>query len=140
MRRFALPPLFGFVLVSGLSVMAAAGAATEDSGLSEAWNAVKEFTVEQKDKAVAESQRAMENFDRQMEQLDAQASKDAAEMSQGWQETKARLAELRANAQTQLDRLGQATAETWEDVKQEFGDAVEDLDDAYDNAREDVQK
>jgi uncharacterized protein (DUF3084 family) len=140
MRRFALPLLFGFVLVSGMSVLAAAGAATEDNGLSEAWNAVKDFTVEQKDKAVADSQRAMENFDRQMDELDAQASKDSAAISQGWEETKARLAELRANAQTQLDRLGQATAETWDDVKQEFGHAVEDLDDAYDNARKDVQK
>lgn len=139
MRRFALPLLLSVALVSGWSILTPV-AATEDSGLTEAWNAVKEFTVEQKDKAVAEGQQAMDNFDRQMDQLDAQASKDSAEMSQGWEETKARLAELRANAQTQLDRLGQATAETWDDVKQEFGDAVEDLDDAYDTAREDVQK
>ncbi len=139
MRRFALPLLLSVALVSGWSILAPV-AATEDSGLTEAWNAVKEFTVEQKDKAVAESQQAMDNFDRQMDQLDAQASKDSAAMSQGWEETKARLAELRANAQTQLDRLGQATAETWDDVKQEFGHAVEDLDDAYHTAREDVQK
>jgi hypothetical protein len=140
MRRFGLPFVMSVVLVSGLSLTAAAGSATEEDGLTEAWNNVKSFTIEQKDKTVAESQRAMDNFDRQMEQLSAEGSKDASEMSQGWEDTKAQLSELRAKAGTQLERLGNATGETWEDVKQEFGNAVEELDEAYDNARNNVEK
>lgn len=139
MRRFALPLLLSAALVCGWSVLAP-GAATEDNGLTNAWNAVKDFSIEQKDKAVAEGQRAMENFDAQMKQLDEQASKDSTEMSQGWEDTKSHLADLRDKVQMQLDRLGQASADTWDEVKQGFGHAVENLNTAYSSAREKFQK
>lgn len=137
MRRFAPTLLMSVLILSGSSLMAAAGAASEESWLSETWNSVKEFTIEQKDQAVADSRRAMDEFDAQMEQLDAEASKDAAEMSEGWDETKAELAELRAKAEVKLDQLGQASAESWDNVKQEFGQAVQELEDAYERARSD---
>lgn len=136
MRRLALPLLMSVLVLSG-GLAAAAAAESEESWLSETWNSVKEFTIEQKDRAVADSQDAMDKFDQQMEQLDAEASEDSAEMSEGWDDTKADLAELRANAQTKLDKLGDASAETWDDVKQEFGHAVQELEAAYERARSD---
>jgi len=135
MRRFALSLMMSALMLSAMSLMTVAGAQSEDTWLSETWNSVKDFTIEQKDKAVAESQSAMDRFDAQMDLLDAEASKDSAEMSAGWEDTKAQLAELRGKAQTKLDRLGDASADTWDDVKQEFGDAVQELEDAYNKAR-----
>ena len=138
MRRFALPLLMSVLLLGGLSLAPAAGAASEESWLSDTWNSVKDFTIEQKDKVVGDSQSAMDRFDLQMEEMDAQASKDAAAVSQGWENTKAQLADLRANAQSKLDRLGSATEESWASVKQEFGEAMQKLEDAYNKARGDL--
>ena len=135
MRRLALSLTMSALMLSAMSLMSAAGAQNEDTWLTESWNSVKDFTIEQKDKAVAESQSAMDRFDAQMDQLDAQASKDSAEMSAGWEDTKAQLADLRDNAQAKLDQLGDASADTWDNVKHEFGDAVQKLEEAYNNAR-----
>ena len=138
MRRFALSLLTCALVLSGMSLMAAANAASDEDWLTETWTSVKEFTIEQKDQAVAESQSAMDRFDEQMDMLDAEASKDSAEMSEGWEQTKAQLADLRDNAQSKLDQFGDATADSWDNVKQEFGDAVQKLQDAYNNARSDL--
>ena len=59
-------------------------------------------------------------------------------MSEGWEQTKSQLGELRDNAQSKLDQMGDATADSWDNVKQEFGDAVQKLQDAYNDARSDV--
>jgi hypothetical protein len=138
MRRFALPLLMSVLVLSGISLIQAARAASDETWLSETWNSVKEFSIDQKDKAVADGQKAMDRFDMQMEEMDAQASKDSTAMSQGWDKTKAQLGELRDNAQTKLDQLGPATKDSWESVKQEFGDAVQKLEDAYNKARNDL--
>jgi hypothetical protein len=134
-RRFALSLIMSTLVLTATSLTSVAGAQSEDTWLSETWNSVKDFTIEQKDKAVADGQSAMDKFDAQMDQLDAQAAKDSAEMSAGWEDTKAQLAELRDNAQAKLDQMGDATADSWEGVKQEFGDAVQKLEDAYNKAR-----
>jgi len=135
MKRLALSLLISVCMLSGISLMTVAGAQSEDTWLSDTWNSVKNFTIEQKDKAVADGQSAMDKFDAQMDQMDAQASKDSAAMSAGWEDTKAQLAELRDNAQAKLDQMGDASADSWEGVKQEFGDAVQKLEDAYNKAR-----
>lgn len=135
MKRLALSLLISVCMLSGISLMTVAGAQSEDNWLSDTWNSVKDFTIEQKDKAVADGQSAMDKFDAQMDQMDAEASKDSAEMSAGWEDTKTKLAELRDNAQAKLDQMGNATADSWESVKQEFGDAVQKLEDAYNKAR-----
>lgn len=137
MRRLALTVLRAVLLLGGLSLATATSAAAEDTWLSDTWNSVKDFTIEQKDKVVDDSQIAMDKFDLQMDELNAQASEDKAAMSEGWENTKAQLAELRANAQAKLDRLGSATQDNWASVKQEFGDAVQKLEDAYNKARSD---
>ncbi len=135
MKRLALSLLISVCMLSGISLMTVADAQSEDTWLSDTWNSVKNFTIEQKDKAVADGQSAMDKFDAQMDQMDAQASKDSAAMSAGWEDTKAQLAELRDNAQAKLDQMGDASADSWEGVKQEFGDAVQKLEDAYNKAR-----
>lgn len=138
MRRFALPLAMSALILSGVSQIPVAGAASDENWLTESWNSVKEFSVEQKDKTITESQAAMDRFDAQMEQLDAEAGKDSAEMAEGWEQTKSQLGELRDNAQSKLDQMGDATADSWDNVKQEFGDAVQKLQDAYNDARSDV--
>ena len=138
MRRIALPLLMSALLLSGLSLVSAASVAAEETWLSDTWNAVKDFTIEEKDKVVSDSRGAMDRFDMQMDEMDAQASKDAAAMSAGWENTKAQLAELRANAQAKLERLGPASEDSWASVKQEFGDAVQKLEDGYNKARSDL--
>jgi len=137
MRRLALTVLRTVLLLGGLSLATAASAAAEDTWLSDTWNSVKDFTIEQKDKVVDDSQIAMDKFDLQMDELNAQASEDKAAMSEGWENTKAQLVELRANAQAKLDQLGSATQDNWASVKQEFGAAVQKLEDAYNKARSD---
>ena len=138
MRRFALSLMMSALMMGAMSLMTIASAQSEDNWLTDSWNSVKDFSIEQKDKAVAQSQSAMDKFDAQMDLLDAEASKDSAEMSAGWEETKSQLAELRDNAQAKLDQLGDASADTWDGVKQEFGDAVQKLEEAYNNARSDM--
>ena len=138
MRRLALSLMMTVLLVGGLALAPASSAASEETWLSDAWNSVKDFTIEQKDKVVADSQIAMDRFDLQMDEMDAQASKDSDAMSQGWENTKAKLGELRADAQAKLDRLGPATQDSWTSVKEEFGEAVQKLEDAYNKARSDL--
>ncbi len=80
----------------------------------------------------------MDKFDLQMDELHAQASEDGTAMSEGWENTKSQLSDLRAKAQAKLDQLGDSSDDGWDSAKEAYGDAVQNLEDAYNKARSDL--
>lgn len=138
LRRIALPLLLGVLALGISSYPADVRATTKSDSLTKAWEDVKDFAMDQKEKAVQEGQRIMESFDVQMARLEADASRDKAEMTEDWQKTKAQLADLRAKAESHLEQLEGATDETWEDVKRGFGSALQELENAYRDARSNI--
>lgn len=138
MRRFSLSLLTGALMLSGVTLATATTAVAEDSWLSDAWNSVKHFSVDQKDKVVNDSRIAMDKFDLQMDQLHAQASEDGTAMSEGWENTKSQLSDLRDKAQAKLDALGETSDDSWDSAKEDYGNAVQDLEDAYNKAASDL--
>lgn len=140
-----MPSVVRRVLIVGAAIFplagmpAMAGSADEvKREAGEALEAMKEFTVEQKDKAVAQGREMLDSVDRQIETLDRKISETAQDVSAGtredWRRQKARLVELRAEAADRLDRLGESTGEAWGDIKDGFSEAFGALSDAVSDA------
>lgn len=135
--RTALLACAAIIPLAGAPAMAgSADQVKQETG--EALEAMKAFTVEQKDKAVAQGREMLDSMDRQIEKLDRQITETkrdvSAETREEWREQKARLVELRADAAAKLDSLGDSTADAWKDVKDGFTDAYGALSDAVNDA------
>ena len=124
-------------LVAGMPAIAgSADDVKQEAG--EALDAMKDFTVEQKDKAMAQGREMLDSVDRQIEKLDRKISDTAqdvsAETREDWRRQKARLIEMREEAADRLDRLGESTSEAWGDIKDGFAEAFGTLSDAVSDA------
>ena len=133
------------VLIAGAAIFPLAGmpamAGSADDvkqEAGEALDAMKDFTVEQKDKALAQGREMLDGVDRQIEKLDRKISETAQDVSAETREDgrrqKARLIEMRAEAADRLDRLGESTGEAWGDIKDGFAEAFGTLSDAVSDA------
>lgn len=133
------------VLIAGAAIFPLAGmpamAGSADDvkqEAGEALDAMKDFTVEQKDKALAQGREMLDSVDRQIEKLDRKISDTAqdvsAETREDWRRQKARLIEMREEAADRLDRLGESTSEAWGDIKDGFAEAFGALSDAVSDA------
>lgn len=90
---------------------------------SETGQAIKEYTVEKKDEAVAHAKRATADLEAKIKELEAQASKQTGE--------------LKAKSQAQISR---ATTASWDKAKEGFANAYRDLAVAYDKAVAEFRK
>ena len=136
-------------IVAGLAVATAgldtaqAAASEIKTEISETLDAIKAYSAEKRDDAVAAGGALMDKLDRQMAKMEydiEQASEETSDAAKAkWQETKAGLMKLRESTAMKLEAMREGTAETWSQTKKEFSDSVETLGKSIEEAGEDLQ-
>jgi ElaB/YqjD/DUF883 family membrane-anchored ribosome-binding protein len=107
---------------------------------AETGEAIRAYSVEKKDEAVAHAKRLTAQLDGRIKKLEAQAVKETGEAKAKIQ---AQLKELRAKqAETsrKLGELSRASHASWEQAKDGFANAYHDLATAYDRAAAEFKK
>ena len=107
---------------------------------SETGQAIRDYTVEKKDEAVAHAKRATADLEAKIKELEAQAAKQTGELKARSQAQIKELKAKRAKAARKAADLGRATKASWEKAKEGFADAYRDLASAYDRAAAEFKK
>jgi predicted RNase H-like nuclease (RuvC/YqgF family) len=101
----------------------------------EAYQTAVEYTAQQKEEIQAEMRRKLDDYKQKIEQLRSETETLSAEAKA---EVKRRLEELRTKqqaAEQKLSQLKSSSGKAWNDIKQGLDRAVDDLEQAYKNAR-----
>ena len=98
----------------------------------EAWEALKDYTVEKKKDAVAYGQKLVKETDSKIKQLEDKAAKASGDLKGQYDQSIKDLKTKRAQAGRKLDEMGKASGSAWDSAKQGFADAYKDLHQAYD--------
>ena len=115
---------------------------TKDVGqkMADTGAAIKDYTLEKKNEAVAHAKKLGRDIDAKIKQLDAHASKQAGEAKAKSKEMIKDLKAKRAKAAAKLNDLSKATKASWDDSKKAFSDAWQDLAVSYDKAVAEIKK
>jgi hypothetical protein len=107
---------------------------------SETGQAIKDYTVEKKDEAVAHAKKITADLDAKIKDLEAQASKQTGEIKTKSQAQIKDLKAKRTKASQKLTEMSRATKASWDRAKEGFADAYRDLASAYDRAVAEFKK
>ena len=107
---------------------------------SETGQAIKDYTVEKKDEAVAHAKKITADLDAKIKDLEAQASKQTGEIKAKSQAQIKDLKAKRTKASQKVTELSRATKASWDKAKEGFADAYRDLASAYDKAVAEFKK
>ena len=119
-------------------LLAAASATAQTSG--SAGDKSQSYTYEKKNEAMAYGKKLMSDFDVKMKELEGQISRDASATKADAQRQMKELKAKRAETGKQLDELGHASAQSWDNMKKGFADAYKDLQHSYDKAAASFKK
>jgi hypothetical protein len=131
------------VLALGLfAVPAAAQTSAKDVGqkAGETGEAIRDYTIEKKDEAVAQAKKITADLDAKIKELKAEASRQTGEAKAKAQAQIKELEAKRATASRKASDLGRASKASWERAKEGFADAYRDLATAYDKAAAEFKK
>jgi hypothetical protein len=131
------------VLVLGLfAVPATAQTSAKDVGqkAGETGEAIRDYTIEKKDEAVAQAKKITADLDAKIKELKAEASRQTGEAKAKAQAQIKDLEAKRATASKKASDLGRASKASWERAKDGFADAYRDLATAYDKAAAEFKK
>ncbi len=92
--------------------------------VEDALAAIRDYSIEQKDAAVAQGKELLRQLDQEVGEAESQTNEAESEAKTQWQTTLDQLRELRAQAGEQLTELGDSSAEMWDRVKAGFADAA----------------
>jgi len=140
------PRIFEAIVVIGLLATAAphapAQTTSRDVGqkASETGQAIRDYSVEKKDEAVAHAKKITADLEAKIKDLEAQAAKQTGEVKAKSQAQLKELKAKRAKASRKAGELGRATKASWEKAKEGFADAYRDLASAYDRAAAEWKK
>ena len=142
MRPRIIPAIVVTIGLLATAPLAPAQTTSKDVGqkASETGQAIKDYTVEKKDEAVAHAKRATAELEAKIKELEAQASKQTGEIKARSQAQIKELKAKRAKAAQKAGELGRATKASWEKAKEGFADAYRDLASAYDRAAAEFKK
>ena len=107
---------------------------------SETGEAIKDYTVEKKNEAVAQAKKLTADLDAKIKELEAEASKQTGEAKAKAQAQIKDLKAKRATASRKASDLGRATKASWDHAKEGFVDAYRDLATAYEKAATEFKK
>ena len=108
--------------------------------LPETAEAIKAYTVEKKNEAVAHAKKLTADLDAKIKELEAQASKRTGEAKAKAQTELKELKAKRAKASQKATELSKATKASWDRAKEGFVAAYHDLVAAYDKAAAEFKK
>lgn len=107
---------------------------------AETGDAIRDYSVEKKDEAVAHAKRLAADLDARIKELEAQASKQTGEAKAKAQAQLKDLRAKRAEASRKLADLSRASKASWDRAKEGFANAYRDLATAYDKAAAEFKK
>lgn len=136
----AMVVTLGLLAVSALPAPAQTTGKDVAQKASETGQAIKDYTVEKKDEAVAHARKITADLEAKIKDLEAQAAKQTGEVKAGSQAQLKELKAKRAKASQKASELGRATKASWEKAKEGFADAYRDLASAYDRAAAEWKK
>jgi len=143
MRPRIIPAIvvtIGVLATSAFPVPAQTTSKDVSQKASETGQAIKDYTVEKKDEAVAHARKITADLDAKIKSLEAQASKQTGEIKAKAQAQIKDLKAKRAKASQKVTELSRATKASWEKAKEGFADAYRDLATAYDKAAAEFRK
>ncbi|HET8532304.1 MAG TPA: hypothetical protein VFO08_14220 [Methylomirabilota bacterium] len=107
---------------------------------AETGEAIRDYSVEKKDEAVAHAKRLAADLDARIKELEARAAKETGEAKAKAQAQLKDLRAKRAEASRKLGELSRASKASWERAKEGFANAYRDLATAYDRAAAELKK
>ena len=136
----AIVVTIGVLAASPLPVPAQTTSKDVSQKASETGQAIKDYTVEKKDEAVAHAKKVTADLEAKIKELEAQASKQTGEIKAKSQAQIKDLKAKRTKASQKVTELSRATKASWEKAKEGFADAYRDLASAYDRAAAEFKK
>jgi hypothetical protein len=129
-------------LAAAVSLPAAAQTRSSDVAqkASETVDAIKSYSVEKKDEAVAYAKKVGADVDKQIKELKAQAAKQTGEAKAKSDALIKDLEAKRAQAGRKAREMSQATKASWDKTKDAFAEAYRDVAAAYDRAASEIKK
>jgi len=125
---------------SALSVPAQTTSKDVSQKASETGEAIKDYTVEKKNEAVAQAKKLTADLDGKIKELEVEASKQTGEAKAKAQAQLRDLKAKRAKVSQKASDLGKATNASWDRAKEGFADAYRDLATAYEKAAAEFKK
>ena len=125
---------------SALSVPAQTTSKDVSQKASETGEAIKDYTIEKKNEAVAHAKKLTADLDAKIKEMEAEASKQTGEAKTKAQAQLRDLKAKRAAASRKASDLGKATKASWDRAKEGFADAYRDLATAYEKAAAEFKK
>ena len=125
---------------SSLPVLAQTTSKDVAEKASETGEAIKAYTVEKKNEAVAHAKKITADLDAKIKDLEAQASKQTGEVKAKAQAEIKELKTKQAKASRKATELSKATKASWDRAKEGFVAAYHDLAAAYDKAAAEFKK
>jgi hypothetical protein len=107
---------------------------------AETGEAIRDYSVEKKDEAVAHAKRLAADLDARIKELEARAAKESGEAKAKAQGQLKELRAKRAEASRKLGELGRAGRASWDRAKEGFANAYRDLATAYERAAAELKK
>ncbi len=147
--RYSYPLIFAFLLVVAMAVPHLSHAHKPEDKMTmqevkkevqDLMTALKGYTANQREEALAKTQDALDHLDHRIEKLETQIDKKWDTMSKTAQkEARANLKALREQRVKLAEwtgRLKSSSAEAWDHVKKGFSESYDSLNDAWKNAIE----
>ena len=125
---------------SAISVPAQTTSKDVSQKASETGEAIKDYTVEKKNEAVAQAKKLTADLDGKIKELEVEASKQTGEAKAKAQAQLRDLKAKRAKVSQKASDLGKATNASWDRAKEGFADAYRDLATAYEKAAAEFKK
>jgi small-conductance mechanosensitive channel len=107
---------------------------------AETGEAIRDYSVERKDEAVAHAKRLVADLDARIKELETRVARATGEAKAKAQAQLKELRAKRAEASRKLDELGRAGRGSWDRAKEGFANAYRDLATAYDRAAAEFKK
>jgi hypothetical protein len=107
---------------------------------AETGEAIRDYSVEKKDEAVAHAKRLAADLDARIKELEVRAAKETGEAKDKAQAQLKELRAKRAETSRKLGELGRAGRASWDRAKEGFANAYRDLATAYDRAAAELKK
>ena len=127
------PFLTHALLVASLTLCSATGWAAEAKTPS-TWEQIKDYSHEQKKAAMAEGRKLIRESDKQAAAIEKQIRRSTGEAKAAHEQNLKELRAKRQEAQAQLAQMRKASSNAWDATKQGFGNAYQELHQAYTKA------
>src|SRR5262245_49584738 len=133
-RRVALSMLAGILAVVLQQPVLAQTAADVQQKAADTWQAFQAYTNAKKDDVVAHGKPLMRETDAKITQLEGKAAQASGDAKVGYEQEIKALKVKRDAVGKKLEAMGEASASSWDAIKQGFADAYQDLHQSYEKA------